>query len=195
MLFRSTRDASGAVLADERLGNEGDGAPHSAKINFKTPLGPGVLRANATYQAQNFKYEEHFRSAAETIDSVEKSTDPRLEIGLNYNVDLSDKLNLEVLGLQKSGTSDYRNTYDSSLTGFEVFTSSADIGESIVRGVLRYHASDALTVEGGGEAAFNFREGHVSYVANGTPIPLPSADVRVEEKRRSEEHTSELQSH
>jgi outer membrane receptor for ferrienterochelin and colicin len=179
---RVRRDATGALLSREYVGNEGDGAPHSAKVGFKTPLGPGVLRANATYQISNFKYEEHFRSPLDRIDSIDRSRDDRLELGLNYAWNLTPTLSLEALGLQKTGNSEYRGTYRYT-GGFDIFTSEAEIGETIGRVVLRNRFSDTLTVEGGGEAAFNFREGHVAYMSNGAPVTLPSADVRVEEKR------------
>ena len=47
--------------------------------------------------------------------------------------------------------------------------------------MLHYTHSPKLSFEGGGEVAFNFREQQVALTVNGTPVPLPSSDVRVEE--------------
>src|SRR5690606_12674025 len=55
--------------------------------------------------------------------------------------------------------------------------------ESILRGLLRFEKSAALTFEGGGEVAYNMLEVDQAYSVGGTPVPLPSASVKVEETR------------
>ena len=56
-------------------------------------------------------------------------------------------------------------------------------GEGIVRGSFSTVHSSGLALEFGGEAAFNYLDATSSLVRNGAPVPLPSANVRVEERR------------
>jgi outer membrane receptor protein involved in Fe transport len=87
-----------------------------------------------------------------------------------------------VLGLSKlaEGTGD--STGD-TLTDASTFSVHATAGESIGRGILRYTASPTLSFEGGGEGAYNFRKQQVALTQGGSPVTLPSADVKVEEAR------------
>jgi outer membrane receptor protein involved in Fe transport len=49
--------------------------------------------------------------------------------------------------------------------------------------VLRYDYSPALSFEGGGEVAFNYRDQQVALTVNGAPVTIPASDVRIEELR------------
>src|SRR6185312_14553987 len=51
------------------------------------------------------------------------------------------------------------------------------------RVTLRYRPSSTLTLESGGEGAFNFLRGETSFAVNGASVPLPSANASVEERR------------
>mgnify|MGYP002136901412 CR=1 FL=1 len=50
-------------------------------------------------------------------------------------------------------------------------------------GVLTLQPSNALTLEGGLEGAFNFLSAKTAITEDGRPVPIPNANVRVEEKR------------
>ncbi|MBC6982211.1 TonB-dependent siderophore receptor [Caulobacter sp. 17J80-11] len=179
---RTFRDGTGAVTGQQEAFTEGDGGPLGAKASIKTPLFGGEFRSNVALASNDFKYEDHFYTSSSKTDVVEKSVNKSVEIGVNYDRPLTERLSLETLALQKLGDNTYGSSYVSAPDG-SYFTSDSETGESIVRGVLRFQKSPTLTFEGGGEAAFNFRESQVRYAENGTDIPLPSADVRAEERR------------
>lgn len=176
------RDGSGAVTQRQQAFTEGDGGPMSAKGSIKTPLYGGEFRANATFATNDFKGEDHYFTDTTKTDVVGKDSGYSGEIGINYDRPLSERFSLETLALQKLGTASYRQRAEEGANqGF--FTSEADTGESIVRAELKFEKSPTLTFEGGGEAAFNFREGDVSYVLNGAPVDLGPPHVRAEERR------------
>lgn len=104
------------------------------------------------------------------------------ELGLNWTRDLTPKLGLELVGLQRYGTEDYVGVSTSGLNS-STFSADSTSGESIARAVLRYRPDDKWAVETGAEAAYNFLDSANAYEENGVEIPLPNAAVKVEELR------------
>src|SRR5262249_49801260 len=49
--------------------------------------------------------------------------------------------------------------------------------------ILKHATTPALSIEGGGEVAYNYRDQKTALVQNGAPAALPAANVRVEELR------------
>jgi len=91
-------------------------------------------------------------------------------------------VNLESLVLQRLGHEEDSNT--SAAPGSSaIFLATKDTGESIARITARYSFSPSLSLEAGGEGAYNFLDGTSSYVSNGTAIGLPNANISVNEKR------------
>ncbi|HYF22581.1 MAG TPA: TonB-dependent receptor [Caulobacteraceae bacterium] len=179
---RFIRDPNGVVLVNDDVLTEADSAPHSIKASYKTPLAGGTFRINGTVGTNPWKEEDSFYSGGDRTYVWGSQTGLNGEIGVNYTRKLTDRLELEALTLQKLGESEFVSTYTDG-TDEAVFVSEAETGESIGRAVLKFVQSDKLQYEAGGEAAFNFREGHVAYSENGSTIPLPNPDVRVEELR------------
>ncbi len=91
-------------------------------------------------------------------------------------------VNLESLVLQRLGHEEDSNT--SAAPGSSaIFLATKNTGESIGRITGRYSFSDALSLEAGGEAAYNFLDGSSSFVSNGASIALPNANILVDEIR------------
>ena len=63
------------------------------------------------------------------------------------------------------------------------FESDGNASETILRGLIRFEQSPKLTWEFGGEVAYNMLETEQAFSIGGTPVPLPSASVKVEETR------------
>lgn len=105
----------------------------------------------------------------------------KLEFGGDYERTLGG-LGLRVLALQtlqwerRDGTQDIRSVR--ALVG-----ERGELGESIARVVLTAQPRPSLSLEGGGEAAFNFLDAATSRIVSGLPLALPNANVRVEERR------------
>jgi outer membrane receptor protein involved in Fe transport len=180
--FRERRGPGGELISFERAGTEGDGGGNNGKATIKTPLFGGELRANLSASHSIFKGEDHYASDVLRTDVVEKDDNFTGELGVNYDRDLSERWRLETVALHKVGVSQFIANEESGEDRSR-FISEADSGESILRGLLRWRRSETLSFEAGGEAAFNFREGTARLTVNGTPEPIPSADVRVEERR------------
>lgn len=179
---RVRRRPDGSVIFAETAGTEATGRPLSARGSVKTPFAAGELRANGTLSRNNFKDEDHFTRPGVQTDVVGKDISTSGEVGLNYTRPLGERLSMELVGLQKLAKSEFLST-DRQNSDVGVFTSEAESGESIVRGVLRFKRSDTLSFEGGAEAAFNFRDGRIAFFDNGEAVELPNAAVRVEERR------------
>jgi outer membrane receptor protein involved in Fe transport len=112
----------------------------------------------------------------------EESDSVNGELGLNWTRDLSPRVGLELIGLQRYSTNDYVGVTTSGLNT-STFSADSTSGESIARAVLRYRPDDEWAVETGAEAAYNFLDSRNAFEENGVEIPLPSASVKVEELR------------
>lgn len=179
---RTILDVPTGNLLSQRATNEGDGASHTARANYKGPLFGGTFSANGLIGTDEFKSEQRFYNATSNDYFVDRNANDRGEIGLNYKRDLTEQLEIETLFLSKLaiGTGDSTGTTLASNSALRV---EAEAGETIGRTVLRYDHSPALSFEGGGELAFNFREQQIALTLDGASIPLPASDVRVEELR------------
>ena len=104
------------------------------------------------------------------------------ELGFNYTRPLSERLELELTGLQRIGTDDFVSTFSSG-GNTATFGNDATSGESIARAVFRFRPNERWSYESGGEVAYNFLDSETSYAENGVPVVLPGAAVKVEELR------------
>ncbi len=187
--WRTTRDPAGNLTLFEDSRTEGDGPVHSMRGNYKGPQFGGTLSLNGTVSTDEFKNEQTFSTAANSETFVSRSANDRGEVGINYTTKLSPELEWETLGLAKLAVGSLDATgLEEDLTGVDpdetqLFQIDAEAGERIGRSVMRYKFSPELSFEGGGEIAYNYREQQVALAVNGTPIPLPASDVKVEETR------------
>jgi len=188
--WRYTTDVQTGALLTERAVHEAEGPVHSLRGNYKGPQFGGTLSVNGLLSTDEFKNESFFQGPTTNERFVSRSANDRGEIGINYTRDLTPSLELETLVLSKlaQGAGDSTGQCIGNCDGMgnstsQLFQVRAEAGESIARGVLRYAYSPTLSFEGGGEVAFNYREQQVAFTLNNTAVPLPAADVRVEELR------------
>ncbi len=111
-----------------------------------------------------------------------REVDKDFEVGGDYERPLTAKLTARLIGLATFSTEDETGA-SRNRSGAQINLSSAEGGERIARAVLTAAVSDSLRLEGGGEAAFNFLESSTALTENGFVVVLPSANVRVEERR------------
>ena len=109
------------------------------------------------------------------------------EVGVVYTRPLSERLKLETRFIHEfeefDNVATSRNREADIEEPIQRFAATGDSSETILRGLLRFERSAALEFEGGGEIAYNMLEVEQAYSVGGTPIPLPSASVKVEETR------------
>ena len=103
------------------------------------------------------------------------------EFGSHWQKTMGD-FNLEGLVLQRLGKEADSNT-SIQTSGNAIFRKNSSTGESIGRVNLRYAATPDLTLQVGGEGAYNYLNGRSSFLSNGGVVALPNANVSVDEKR------------
>jgi outer membrane receptor protein involved in Fe transport len=146
-----------------------------------TPLWGGNFKANLAYQDTPFRSDLTFSRPGFLSDIISKTGSQHGELGLHWDVKLSD-FELETLALQRLGRDSNYNVFLDPTTD-QRFLSVNKTSESILRGTARYHANDVLTLEGGLEGAYNYLDGASTFTDHGVLIPLPSANAVVDEKR------------
>jgi outer membrane receptor protein involved in Fe transport len=182
---RVLRDASGAVIQRSYMDNEGDGVQVQMTGAYETPLLGGKVRANAMFLNDRFAFDaidriEDPAPAREVEHDLQKTRQG--EVGLRYNRSLGPRTTFEAVGLQQLRSVNLG--IDFAAGGSDsVFSLDKRTGESIARGVVRFTQSDKLSFESGGEVAYNWLLSKTGFSIDGTPVSLPAANVRVEEKR------------
>lgn len=180
--YRTILDVPTGNVTFQDSFNEADGSVHNLRGNYEGPLLGGDFSANALISTDTFKDESDFFNATSYERYVGTSSNDRGEIGLNYTRPLSERFELETLGLWKLALGEGGSSGNDGQT-VSFVDIDAEAGESIARSVLRYEHSPKLSLEGGGEVAFNYREQQIGLTQDGVVIPLPASDVRIEELR------------
>ncbi|HEX3700423.1 MAG TPA: TonB-dependent receptor [Phenylobacterium sp.] len=150
---------------------------------YETPLLGGRFRGNLLVEAQPIALEnrDDFRVAG-VEDEHETIGKDDAELGLHFNRDLGAALGLELIGLQHLNRGSIDSTFDTS-SDHQRFALRDHGGESIGRVVVHWRPAAALTLDAGGEGAFNWLSTRTRFTDNGVPIAVPAADVTVQEAR------------
>jgi hypothetical protein len=178
--FRVVTPPGGTPVTDRavrtgafRLGYNGHGG-------VTLPLWGGEWSNNLTLQSTDFPSGVQYSGGGGSrFDSITRQRNG--EFGSHW-LGMLGGFNLEGLVLQRLGHENDSNT--SAAPGSNaIFLGGSDTGESIARITGRYSLSPVLSLEAGGEGAYNFLNGHSSFASNGTPVALPNANVSVDERR------------
>ncbi len=180
-------DANGVVLRQEDYYNDGYGGGQSVRGNFATPLWGGKIDLTARYGVNDF-HSINLQTATDVRrESLFENDGDGGEFGAVYSRPLSDRLKMETRLIHQWNSFESVSTSRSRLGGVDSpeqrFTGAGDSSESILRGLVRFERSPALTFETGAEVAYNMLEVDQAFTVGGAPIPLPSASVKVEETR------------
>jgi hypothetical protein len=168
------------VIDSQNARTAGHGGGVGLTTSYKGPLLGGTLNAR-------FKLEETYFNdglsfglpPTEVYNDHNRARDG--ELGLNYERKFGP-VGVELIGIQRLERDSGRST--GVIPGDNAFFGgNQSFGESIGRVVLRYAWSPSLEFETGGEAVYNFLDGDERYIDNGTPVPLPSSQVHVDEMR------------
>jgi hypothetical protein len=178
------RDAAGNVERDEDFINDGWGGSDSARLNYSGPLAGGKIEATAEYGIHDWQEWQKISAPGVLRDSDYAEDTKSGELGLTYIRPIKPKWTLETRVIHQFESFDEVATGSDSEAGVDQrFTAKGDSSESILRALVRHERSAALTIEAGGEVAYNMLDTQQAYVENGTAIDLPSASVKVEELR------------
>jgi outer membrane receptor protein involved in Fe transport len=104
------------------------------------------------------------------------------EFGARYDRPLSARSDLQLVLLQNLNREIYTSTFEVP-SQFIDYKSRTDTGETILRSEFKHRRSDSLSFEAGLEGAYNVLDGDTRYFENSVLVPLPAAQVKVEELR------------
>lgn len=181
--FHSITDAqTGEVLVWQRAHATGQGSGGGFTGAATLPLWGGTFKANLALQDSPFYSTVTYFGPPGIRYITDDSVNRNAELGLHWNGSFG-KLEDETLFLQRIGFSKDVNTSNDTAADNAAFTSSSSTDETILRETLRYPWSEALTLEGGAEGAYNSLDGATAFILNGQSIPLPDAHAHVDEKR------------
>lgn len=181
---RERRDSLGALLRASQADQTGGGEGGRLSAAWTQPLAGGTLSANGLVSTETWDWSLDDLRTHPTPDRSrveENEEEVEAELGATWERPLSSG-RLQVVGLQRWGDETLTSS-SRDADGQERFDSEETTGESIGRISLTRILSPRLTLEGGLEGAFNWREGKAFSEEDGVEIELPSSDVRVEERR------------
>lgn len=180
-------DGTGKLIRDEAYINDGWGGGRSIRGNYTGPVAGGKLEATARYGRNDWQEWQELSSPTAFRRSAYAEESHSGELGLTYTRPLAPTWNLETRAIHSFENFDNVSTSDQTLSGVkdaqQRFVADGDSSESIVRGLVRHEYSKALTLEVGGEVAYNMLDVKQAYSVGGVGVPLPSASVKVEELR------------
>ena len=181
------RDANGNVLRDERFRNDGWGGGNSIRGNYSGPLAGGKIDATARYGINDYQNWQTLDSVTAQRRSDYAEDGHSGELGLTWTRPLNPRWTLEARAIHEFSDFDNVSTSNTRINGTadpeQAFKANGDASESILRGTLRNERSTSLTIEGGGELAYNMLDVRQAFSVGGTNIALPSTSVKVEETR------------
>ena len=176
----------GAFVTSVPAHTSADGGGVGLTTTYKGPQLGGDLRANLKLEETYFKSGLSYGEHPPAVIINDRSRGRKAEVGLNYDRKLGP-YELETVFLQRLGRSFNGEAQTApgpaDAPSLTTFSQVNNTGESIGRFLVRRAWTPRLTIEAGAEGAFNFLDGSTRFTQDGVDIPLPSADVRVEELR------------
>ena len=177
----------GTVLRDEGYFNDQQGGGQAIRGNYADAFMGGKIDLTARV-GQN-DYSQWSRQDAPGIlrENSYDETGTSGEVGAVFTRPLRAGLISETRFIRE--WSDFENaSISNSRVGATIspeqrFESTGDSSETILRSLLRWERSSSMTVEAGGEVAYNMLSVDQAFLQGGVPRPLPSDQITVEETR------------
>ena len=182
-------DAAGGLTSDRPYANDGWGGGDSVRLNYSGPVGGGKLEATGQYGVHDWQeWQTIGTEGGPDLARSDYAQDTRSgELGLTWIRPIKPRWTLETRLIHQFEHFDQVATGDETKGGLAQpgysFTSKGDSSESIFRALVRNERTTALTLEAGGEVAYNMLDTHQALTVGGAAVPLPSASVKVEELR------------
>jgi outer membrane cobalamin receptor len=181
------RDGAGTILRQEDFFNDQSGGGNSLRVNYASPFLGGKIDLTARYGINDFSNINLQTSPTVRRESVYAEDGASGEFGLVYTRDIDSRLKSETRFIHEFSDNDSsafsRVTENAVNAPEQRFSSVSESSETILRSLLRYEHSPKLTIETGGEIAYNMLETEQAFSVGGVAVPLPSASVKVEETR------------
>jgi len=175
--------SDGRTLDASKSRNAAPNWQYLATGAYERPWLGGRIRLNVTLEDQPYRLDasDDFRVAGRQRERMRQDA-ADAEFGLHYTRDLAAGLSLEAFGLQHLNKTGVDSIFVTA-TDDQHFSLASTGGESVGRGVLHWRRSPELTIDAGGEYAYNWVRTRTSFSDNGAAIAIPAANVRVQEGR------------
>lgn len=185
---RSVRtDGAGRVLRDEAFFNDNRGGGQSVRGNYATPLFGGKIDLTARYGLNDYEQIDRLTSPTTLRESLYEEEGTSGEFGAVYTRPVGTRLTSETRFIHEFGEFDSvslsRGRVGATTNPEQRFEATGNQSETILRSLVRFEKSAAITLETGGEVAYNMLEVDQAFSVGGVDVPLPSASIKVEETR------------
>ncbi|MCA3753266.1 MAG: TonB-dependent receptor [Phenylobacterium sp.] len=177
-------DANGNTLIRSKIDNDAQGSRRWLVGAYETPLAGGRLRLNGAYIGGDADGEYYDKI---TYPSVYREFQyfaedrAQSELGLRWNRRAGPN-QLDLVAFQQWNKTDNYARFDSPTLN-RLFRNEKDVSETVGRVHFRRTASPTLNLEAGIEGALNTLDSVTSLRINNGLVPLPAANVTVEERR------------
>ncbi|HEY3948435.1 TonB-dependent receptor plug domain-containing protein [Phenylobacterium sp.] len=178
-------DPSHKLQSQGRIHAQGEGATFTLNGAAEEPLWGGRLRVNTRINSGPYDSDESDTFTAPTVQTTHEHQDDnafQTEFGARYTHALGDRARVETVLLRQDKTEHYADRFlapgDTLL-----FHQDTTTAETIARAVATFQQTPKVSWELGAEGADNTFSNRITNSDNGVPVPLPAANVDVEEKR------------
>ncbi|MES2861141.1 MAG: TonB-dependent receptor [Pseudomonadota bacterium] len=181
------RDRNGAILRDEGYYSDQHGGGQGVRLNYANAFLGGKIDLTARVGQNDFSNLSRQDAPGILRENTFDETGTSGEVGAVYTRPMRDGLVSETRFIREWGdfenASVSNNRVGATVNPEQRFESTGSSSETILRSLLRWERSSSMTIEGGGEVAYNMLEVDQAFLQGGVPVPLPSDQITVEETR------------
>ncbi len=181
------RDRNGAILRDEGYFNDQQGGGQGVRGNYADAFMGGKIDLTARI-GQN-DYSQWSRQDSPTVLRENRFDEEGTngEVGLVFTRPMGQGLSSETRFIREWSEFENASVSNNRVNGVSSpetrFEAEGEASETILRSLLRWERSPPMTIEGGGEIAYNMLEVDQAFLQGGVNVPLPSDQIKVEETR------------
>ncbi len=185
---RSVRtDGTGRILRDEAYFNNSRGGGQAIRGNFATPFMGGKIDLTARYGLNDYEQVDRLTNPVTLRESLYAEDGSSGEFGAVFTRPMGSRFSSETRFIHEfsdfDSVSTSRNRVGTNVSPEQQFEALGNSSETILRSLVRFEKSPAITLETGAEVAYNMLEVDQAFTVGGVSIPLPSASIKVEETR------------
>ncbi|MDB5440215.1 MAG: hypothetical protein JWM33_2642 [Caulobacteraceae bacterium] len=181
---RTRNDPSNAAVLDSRTDTHANNQSLSIASSTDTQWLGGALKANLRLSRQDSHGTdgETFFTPGPPRRQSNASDQRSGEVGGRYSHPLTETTSLELVGLVSERDATSRSFSATSATASQTQRDETS-GERTARATLHLRPNNSLSVDAGGEGAFNFLRGSSVLSVGGVISPVPGSSAVVEERR------------
>ncbi len=181
------RDANGAVTRDEGYYDDQTGGGQAVRVNYADAFMGGKIDLTARLGRNDYSQYSLQDGQGLLRDSRYAEEGTSGEIGAVFTRPMGTGLTSETRFIREWEDFDEASTFVTTTNGvvgpLQRFAAEGNASETILRSLLRWERSASVTLEAGGEVAYNMLETEQALTDGGVVIPLPSDQIKVEETR------------